>query len=186
MKVLGHAYKIPRSTVALAGGMEKLLELFASRTRGYFRDQGTPCEIITSRRDIEVRLELDGEARVFAFGEKDTTAQADHQCIFLVATEAWPWSPLHDAFAALVSDWPEITGRNVIHQPSSAAHSFTEEQLAEARAWIIADNRASTSYVQRRLAIGYNKAAAIIERLEQDGVISAPAHDGKRQVLVSS
>lgn len=185
MIVLGHAYKIPRSTVALAGGMERLFELFASRTRGYFRDQAISCEVIASRRDIQVRLDIDGELRAFAIREEATAAQADHQCILIAASETWQWSPLHDAFAQLVTVWPEITGHNVIHQ-ASAAHSYTEEQLAEARAWIVSENRASTSYIQRRLKIGYNKAAAIIERLEQDGVISQPAHDGKRQVLVSS
>jgi len=186
MKVLGHAYKIPRSTVALAGGMEKVFELFASRTRAYFRDQAIACEFITSPRGIEVRLSPDGDVHAFSFQQQDTAAGADHQCFLITASDAWPWSKTHDAFAALVADWPEITGRNVIQQSSSSVMSFTDEQLAEARAWIIADNRASTSYIQRRLAIGYNKAAAIIERLEQDGVISAPAHDGKRQVLVSS
>ena len=45
------------------------------------------------------------------------------------------------------------------------------------------DKRASTSYLQRRLKVGYNKAATLIERLEEDGVISAPNHAGKREIL---
>ena len=45
------------------------------------------------------------------------------------------------------------------------------------------DKRASTSYLQRRLKIGYNKAATLIERLEEDGIISAPNHAGKRNIL---
>jgi len=46
------------------------------------------------------------------------------------------------------------------------------------------DRKASTSYIQRRLQIGYNRAARIIEKMEEEGVVSAPNHSGKREVLV--
>src|SRR5262249_45509795 len=46
------------------------------------------------------------------------------------------------------------------------------------------DRKVSTSYIQRRLQIGYNRAARIIEKMEEEGVISAPNHSGKREVLV--
>ncbi|MBI4922175.1 MAG: DNA translocase FtsK 4TM domain-containing protein [Devosia nanyangense] len=49
---------------------------------------------------------------------------------------------------------------------------------------VLNDKKASTSYVQRRLAIGYNKAASLIERMEKEGVISAANHSGKREILV--
>jgi len=49
---------------------------------------------------------------------------------------------------------------------------------------VITDKKASTSYVQRRLAIGYNKAATLIERMEREGVISPANHAGKREILV--
>lgn len=48
---------------------------------------------------------------------------------------------------------------------------------------VIRDKKASTSYVQRRLRIGYNRAALLIEKMEEEGVISAPNHSGKREVL---
>lgn len=51
---------------------------------------------------------------------------------------------------------------------------------------VLQDKKASTSYVQRRLAIGYNRAASLIERMEKDGVISAANHSGKREILVGS
>ena len=44
----------------------------------------------------------------------------------------------------------------------------------KALAVVARDKKASTSYIQRRLQIGYNRAASLIERMEQDGVISAP------------
>ncbi|MEM1150083.1 MAG: DNA translocase FtsK 4TM domain-containing protein, partial [Pseudomonadota bacterium] len=50
----------------------------------------------------------------------------------------------------------------------------TEDLYAQAMAIVIRDNRASTSYIQRRLKVGYNKAATLVERLEEEGVISAP------------
>ena len=51
---------------------------------------------------------------------------------------------------------------------------------------VLTDKKASTSYIQRRLAIGYNKAATLIERMEQEGVISQANHAGKREILVGS
>lgn len=56
----------------------------------------------------------------------------------------------------------------------------------QAVAIILRDKKASTSYVQRRLSIGYNRAASIIEKMEQEGVISAPNHSGKREILVGN
>jgi S-DNA-T family DNA segregation ATPase FtsK/SpoIIIE len=46
------------------------------------------------------------------------------------------------------------------------------------------DRKATTSYLQRRLQIGYNRAASLIERMEQEGVIGQPNHAGKREILV--
>ncbi|MCE9523453.1 MAG: DNA translocase FtsK [Alphaproteobacteria bacterium] len=54
----------------------------------------------------------------------------------------------------------------------------------QAVAIVSRDRKVSTSYVQRRLQIGYNRAARIIEKMEEEGVISAPNHSGKREVLV--
>lgn len=45
------------------------------------------------------------------------------------------------------------------------------------------DKKASTSYIQRRLGIGYNKAATIIERMEAEGVVSPADHIGRREVI---
>jgi len=58
-----------------------------------------------------------------------------------------------------------------------------EDLYAQAMAVVLRDKRASTSYIQRRLKVGYNKAATLIERLEEEGVISAPNHAGKRTIL---
>ena len=46
------------------------------------------------------------------------------------------------------------------------------------------DRKCSTSYIQRKLAIGYNKAARLVEQMEEQGVVSPANHVGKREVLV--
>jgi S-DNA-T family DNA segregation ATPase FtsK/SpoIIIE len=54
----------------------------------------------------------------------------------------------------------------------------------QAVAIVTRDRKASTSYIQRRLQIGYNRAASLIERMEKEGVVSVANHAGKRDVLV--
>jgi len=54
----------------------------------------------------------------------------------------------------------------------------------QAVAIVLRDRKVSTSYIQRRLSIGYNRAASLIERMEQEGLISAANHAGKREILV--
>jgi DNA segregation ATPase FtsK/SpoIIIE, S-DNA-T family len=49
---------------------------------------------------------------------------------------------------------------------------------------VMRDRKASTSYIQRRLQIGYNRAASIMERMEKEGVVGAANHAGKREILV--
>ena len=49
---------------------------------------------------------------------------------------------------------------------------------------VLRDRKVSTSYIQRRLQIGYNKAATLIERMEEEGLISAPNSKGRREILV--
>jgi S-DNA-T family DNA segregation ATPase FtsK/SpoIIIE len=56
----------------------------------------------------------------------------------------------------------------------------------KAVAVILKDKKASTSYVQRRLQIGYNRAASLIERMEKEGIVGAPNHAGKREILIGS
>ena len=59
-----------------------------------------------------------------------------------------------------------------------------ESLYDQAVAIVTRDGRASTSYVQRRLQIGYNRAAGLIEQMEEQGVISPPNGSGKREILV--
>ena len=49
---------------------------------------------------------------------------------------------------------------------------------------VMRDRKASTSYIQRRLQIGYNRAASLMERMEKEGVVGQANHAGKREILV--
>ncbi|MBP1851931.1 DNA translocase FtsK [Rhizobium halophytocola] len=62
--------------------------------------------------------------------------------------------------------------------------SDSEDPYDQAVAVVLRDGKASTSYIQRRLGIGYNRAASIIERMEQEGIVSPANHAGKREILV--
>ncbi len=59
----------------------------------------------------------------------------------------------------------------------------SDELYREAVSIVLEDKKVSTSYIQRQLKIGYNRAANIIERMEKEGVISSPNHSGKREII---
>ena len=61
-----------------------------------------------------------------------------------------------------------------------------DELYDQAVAVVLKDRKVSTSYVQRRLGIGYNRAATLIERMEKEGPIGAANHAGKREILVGN
>ncbi|MEM6383297.1 MAG: DNA translocase FtsK 4TM domain-containing protein [Pseudomonadota bacterium] len=67
---------------------------------------------------------------------------------------------------------------------SIARLSKSDDPYEQAIAIVMRDKKASTSYVQRRLGIGYNRAASIIERMEKEGLIGPANHAGKREVLM--
>ena len=59
----------------------------------------------------------------------------------------------------------------------------SNELYDQAVAVVTRDGKASTSYIQRRLQIGYNRAASLMERMEREGVVGAANHAGKREIL---
>ena len=62
-------------------------------------------------------------------------------------------------------------------------NSETDELYDEALEIVKSENKASTSFLQRKLQIGYNRAARIIDQMEANGEVSKANHVGKREVL---
>jgi len=67
--------------------------------------------------------------------------------------------------------------------PASGKGAKMDEMYAEAVEIVRRDKKPTISYLQRRLGIGYNKAATLVEQMEANGVISSPGPGGKREVL---
>ena len=80
----------------------------------------------------------------------------------------------------LITDDPDGDGDNAFGDEGGGSG---DDLYDRAVAVVTRDRKASTSYIQRRLQIGYNRAASLIERMEQEGVVSPANHAGKRDVL---
>ena len=79
----------------------------------------------------------------------------------------------------------EDSEENESDEPGGSSSGAAVDALYDQAVAIVGrDKRASTSYIQRKLQIGYNRAARIVEQMEDEGVISAPNHAGKREVLI--
>jgi S-DNA-T family DNA segregation ATPase FtsK/SpoIIIE len=70
--------------------------------------------------------------------------------------------------------------------PGGGDEGSGDDLYDRAVAIVARDKKASTSYIQRQLQIGYNRAANLIDKMEQEGVIGPANHVGKREILVSS
>lgn len=68
-------------------------------------------------------------------------------------------------------------------QESPAEEQEADETYERARELIMTTGQASASFIQRRLRVGYPRAARMIEQMEQEGLVSAPGRDGRREVL---
>ena len=68
--------------------------------------------------------------------------------------------------------------------PLGESGNGDDAQYAQALQIVAQEGKASTSYLQRKMRIGYNSAARLIERMEADGHVSRPDHVGRRQVLM--
>ena len=82
-----------------------------------------------------------------------------------------------------VTEEPEDGGYLFDGQPTG--EDDAETQLYKKAIQIVAESqKASTSYLQRQLRVGYNSAARLIERMEKDGLVGQPDHVGRREVLI--
>jgi S-DNA-T family DNA segregation ATPase FtsK/SpoIIIE len=86
-------------------------------------------------------------------------------------------------YVQAVTEEPEDGGYLFDGQPTG--EDDAETQLYRKAVQIVAESqKASTSYLQRQLRVGYNSAARLIERMEKDGLVGQPDHVGRREVLI--
>ena len=74
---------------------------------------------------------------------------------------------------------PEVTAMLDGDEPGGSGDQLYDQACSV----VLRDRKVSTSYIQRRLQIGYNRAARIIERMEEEGLVTAPNHQGKRDII---
>ncbi|MCW3834916.1 DNA translocase FtsK 4TM domain-containing protein [Sphingomonas canadensis] len=88
-------------------------------------------------------------------------------------------------YIAAVTEEPEDGGFALDGSPEG--DDSPEEQLYRRAVQLVAESqKASTSWLQRQLRVGYNSAARLIERMERDGLVSKPDHVGRREVLMDT
>ena len=75
-------------------------------------------------------------------------------------------------------------GNPVFDATSMGATGDATDLYQQAVQIVTRDKKASTSYIQRRLQIGYNRAASLMERMENEGIVGQANHAGKREILV--
>jgi S-DNA-T family DNA segregation ATPase FtsK/SpoIIIE len=93
----------------------------------------------------------------------------------------------HPSYIEAVTEEPtDIDGQFGFDTGPGGGGSGEDEGDSYARAIevVATAQKASTSYLQRQLRVGYNNAARLIERMEQDGFVSKPDHVGRREVLI--
>lgn len=82
----------------------------------------------------------------------------------------------------ITSEEPMDGGAAIPGMPMSK-EAKSNDLYEQAKEIVVRDKKPTISYIQRRLGIGYNKAATLIERMETEGVVSAPDAGGKRHIL---
>ncbi|MFD1198750.1 DNA translocase FtsK [Brucella gallinifaecis] len=73
-----------------------------------------------------------------------------------------------------------------VFDASSMGSEDGDDVYEQAVKVVMRDKKCSTSYIQRRLGIGYNRAASLVERMEQEGLVGAANHVGKREILTGN
>jgi len=85
---------------------------------------------------------------------------------------------------AVTAEEPQDEDGNPIFDASAMGEAEGSDLYRQAVQIVVRDRKASTSYIQRRLQIGYNRAASLMERMEQEGIVGQANHAGKREILV--
>ena len=156
---------------------------------------------IPTRISFQVSSKIDSRTILDQQGAESLLGMGD--MLYLPAGDSTP-TRVHGAFVdddevhKVVADWRlrgepnyideilsgEITSETLL--PGEQAEGSDEELdplFDEAVAFVVESRRGSTSSVQRRFKIGYNRAARIIDQMEMQGIVSPPGSNGQRDVL---
>jgi S-DNA-T family DNA segregation ATPase FtsK/SpoIIIE len=87
---------------------------------------------------------------------------------------------------AVTAEEPQDEDGNPIFDATAMSAPEGGDLYQQAVQVVTRDRKASTSYIQRRLQIGYNRAASLMERMEQEGIVGQANHAGKREILVDA
>ncbi|MDG4878507.1 DNA translocase FtsK [Mesorhizobium sp. WSM4935] len=88
-----------------------------------------------------------------------------------------------DTVTADEEEAEEAADTGAVFDKSAIAEEDGDALYEEAIKVVKRDKKCSTSYIQRRLGVGYNRAASLVERMEKEGLVGAPNHVGKREIL---
>ena len=144
---------------------------------------------VGQRIDSKVILDALGADRLLGRGDALFTPPATNGLVRLHA----PWNaeeeieeiveflkaqrePEYDDSYLVKEDGTNLSGTGVIGE--------LDELYEEAKNVVLTDQKTSISYLQRKLQIGYNRSANIIEQLQEMGVLSAPNNKGQREILL--
>jgi S-DNA-T family DNA segregation ATPase FtsK/SpoIIIE len=87
---------------------------------------------------------------------------------------------------AVTAEQPQDEDGNPIFDATAMGAAEGSDLYSQAVQIVRRDRKASTSYIQRRLQIGYNRAASLMERMEEEGIVGQANHAGKREILVEA
>jgi DNA segregation ATPase FtsK/SpoIIIE, S-DNA-T family len=87
---------------------------------------------------------------------------------------------------AVTAEEPHDADGNPVFDSTAMGAGEGGDLYQQAVQVVTRDRKASTSYIQRRLQIGYNRAASLMERMEQEGIVGQANHAGKREILVEA
>ena len=157
---------------------------------------------IPTRMAFQVSSKIDSRTILDQQGAENLLGMGD--MLYLPPGTSVP-ERVHGAFVddhevhAVVNDWKARAKPNYIDEilngdatedillPGEASENGDEESdplYDEAVAFVIETGKVSVSSVQRKLRVGYNRAARLVEQMETSGIVSAPGHNGARDVLV--
>jgi S-DNA-T family DNA segregation ATPase FtsK/SpoIIIE len=157
---------------------------------------------IPTRMAFQVSSKIDSRTILDQQGAENLLGMGD--MLYLPPGTSVP-ERVHGAFVddhevhAVVNDWKARSKTNYIDEilngdasedillPGEASENADEENdplYDEAVSFVIETGKVSVSSVQRKLRVGYNRAARLVEQMETSGIVSSPGHNGARDVLV--